>query len=156
MLSLKRRCFYVLPFLFLSPSVAHPQNKAAVSLRDVRKIFVEPMPNGFDQYLITAITKELSGRISIVTLKDDADATLTGAVNKEADGTPSTVARRVLGMDLTTGALRLLPKDGKTILWASEAGDKSIFLVPYRRTGQRKVAERLAKDLRKAIENSSP
>jgi hypothetical protein len=165
MLSLKRHCLYVLPFLLLSPSVAHPQNKAAVpppqnkavvTLKDVKKIFVEPMPNGFDQYLIAAIIKELSGRISIVTSKDDAEAILTGGVNKEADGTPSTVARRLMGMDLTTGAIRLLPKDGKTILWASEAGDKSIFLVPYRRTGQRKVAERLAKDLRTAIENSSP
>jgi hypothetical protein len=153
MFSLKRCCLYVLPLVFLSASFALPQTQVPLTIKNVRKIFIEPMPNGFDQYLIAAITKELKGRVSIVTSKDDADATLTGALNKEANGTSSTVARRVLGMDLTTGALRLLPKDGKTILWASEAGDKSIFLVPYRRTGQRKVAERLAKDLKKAIED---
>lgn len=122
-------------------------------LTDVRKIFVEPMPNQFDQYLVAAITKELSGGITVVTSKEDADSVMKGGTEAEANGTPSTVARRVLGLDLTTGTISLLSKDGKTVLWADEAGDKSVFLVGVRRTGQRKVAERLAKDLKKAMEH---
>ncbi len=126
--------------------------QSSQSLSSITKIFVEPMPSGFDQYLTAAINKELRARIVIVTAKEDADAVLKGGTEREATGTPSTVARRVLGMDLTTGAISLISKDGKSILWASEQGDKSIWFVFYRRTGQRKVAERLAKDLKKAIQ----
>jgi hypothetical protein len=125
---------------------------STIKLSDVKTIFVEPLPNGFDQYLVAALSKELKGRVTLVTSKENADAILTGSLSKEANGTPSTVARRVLGMDLTTGVIRLVPRDGKTVLWASEAGDKSVLGPFFRRTGARKVAERLAKDLKKAMQ----
>ena len=142
----------VLSFLFVPCFPATAQNAAQLS--DIRKIFVEPMPNGFDQYITAALTKELGKRITIVTGKEDADAVLRGGTTSEANGTPSTVARRVLGMDLTTGVVSLISKDGKAVLWASEEGDKSVFWAFYRRTGQRKVAERIAKDLKKTLEKN--
>jgi hypothetical protein len=46
----------------------------------------------------------------------------------------------------------LTSKDSKTILWASEAGDKNFPTFGlYWPAGQRRVAERLAKNLKKAI-----
>jgi hypothetical protein len=142
----------VLLFAFLTGSTAPATAQTQQQLTDVKRIFVEPMGNNFDRYLVAAISKELNGRITVVTTAADADATFKGGSMGEAKGTPDVVARRVLGMDVTSGAISLVSKDGKVVLWAGEAGDKSIFLVGARRTGQRKVAERLAKDLRKAME----
>ena len=139
-------------FAFLSGTTAPATAQAQQRLSDIRRIFVEPMGNNFDRYLVAALSKELEGRIVVVTTAADADATFKGGSIGEAKGTPDVVARRVLGMDVTSGAISLVSKDGKVILWAGEAGDKSIFIVGARRTGQRKVAERLAKDLRKAME----
>jgi hypothetical protein len=147
-----RPLYSVVPLavLFLCRALALPQTQQ--QLGDVKKIYVEPMPNNFDRYLVAAITKELPGRVLVVTTAADADAVLKGGSMGEAKGTPDVVARRVLGMDVTSGAISLVSKDGKFVLWAAEAGDKSIFLVGVRRTGQRKVAERLAKELKKALE----
>jgi hypothetical protein len=142
----------VLLFAFLAGTVVPATAQTQQRLGDVRRIFVEPMGNNFDRYLVAALSKELEGRITVVTTAADADATFKGGSIGEAKGTPDVVARRVLGMDVTSGAISLVSKDGKVVLWAGEAGDKSIFLIGARRTGQRKVAERLAKDLRKAIE----
>jgi hypothetical protein len=147
-----RLAFIVLLFAFLTGTATPATAQTQQRLSDVRKIFVEQMGNNFDQYLVAALSKELEGRITVVTTAADADATFKGGSIGEAKGTPDTVARRVLGMDVTSGAISLISKDGKVVLWAGEAGDKSIFLVGARRTGQRKVAERLAKDLRKAME----
>jgi hypothetical protein len=145
-----RRTFTVFLFGFLIGGAATAQTQQR--LKDVRKIFVEQMGNNFDRYLVAALTTELGDRITIVTAEADADATFKGGSIGEAKGTPDVVARRVLGMDVTSGAISLVSKDGKVVLWAGEAGDKSVFLVGARRTGQRKVAERLAKDLKKAID----
>jgi hypothetical protein len=147
-----RLTFIALLFAFLTGTAAPATAQSQQRLSDVRRIFVEPMGNNFDQYLVAALTKELEGKITVVTTAADADATLKGGSIGEAKGTPDVVARRVLRMDVTSGAISLVSKDGKVVLWAGEAGDKSIFLVGARRTGQRKVAERLAKDLRKAME----
>jgi hypothetical protein len=147
-----RLTFIALLFAFLTGTAAPATAQSQQRLSDVRRIFVEPMGNNFDRYLVAALTKELEGKITVVTTAADADATLKGGSIGEAKGTPDVVARRVLGMDVTSGAISLVSKDGKVVLWAGEAGDKSIFLVGARRTGQRKVAERLAKDLRKAME----
>jgi hypothetical protein len=141
----------LLNLLSVSGRIAVPQTTQ--TLADVKRIFVEPMPNAFDQYLVAAISKELGKRVVIVTKQDDADAVLKGGTAAEAKGTPSTVARRILVMDLTTGAVSLISKDGRTVLWASEEGDKSVFGPFFRRTGARKVAERLAKDLKKALQH---
>ena len=137
---------------FLAVNAVSTAAQSQQHLADVRKIFVEPMGNNFDRYLVAALNQEFGDRFTIVTTAADADAIFKGGSIGEAKGTPDVVARRVLGMDVTSGAVSLVSKDGKVVLWAGEAGDKSIFLVGARRTGQRKVAERLAKDLKKALE----
>jgi len=42
-------------------------------------------------------------------------------------------------------------KAEKVMLWASEAGDRSVFWGALKRGGPRKVAERLVGNLKKAI-----
>jgi hypothetical protein len=40
------------------------------------------------------------------------------------------------------------------VLWSDEAGDRSLFFNVAKRGGQRKVADRLVSDLKKAIEKA--
>ncbi len=40
---------------------------------------------------------------------------------------------------------------GENFVWAFEAGDRSWFWGPLKRRGQRKVAEKLASNLKKAV-----
>jgi len=46
----------------------------------------------------------------------------------------------------------LLDKSGTTVLWSSEAGDRSILFGSMKRGGPRKVADRLVSNLKKAME----
>ena len=51
-----------------------------------------------------------------------------------------------------TGSVSLLDKTGTTVLWSSEAGDRSLFWGSMKRGGPRKVADRLISNLKKAME----
>jgi hypothetical protein len=53
--------------------------------------------------------------------------------------------------DVATGAISIVDKAG-TVLWAGEAGDRSLLLGPVKRGGARKVADRLVHSLKKAME----
>jgi len=53
--------------------------------------------------------------------------------------------------DTATGAVSIVDKAG-TVLWASEAGDRSLLLGPIKRGGPRKVADRLVHNLKKSME----
>jgi hypothetical protein len=46
-----------------------------------------------------------------------------------------------------------LDKEGKTLLWSDEAGDRSLWFGALKRGGQRKVADRLVSKLKKALES---
>jgi hypothetical protein len=54
------------------------QSTPPVSLRAIRKVFVAPMDNQLDEYLRAEITKKFKGKLTVVLLKEDADAILVG------------------------------------------------------------------------------
>jgi hypothetical protein len=121
------------------------------ALNEIKRIFVEPMANELDQFIRAEITKQFKGTLTVVLKKEDADATLTGT-GEWQKGTGAAVTGRWLGLhDTATGAVSLVSKDGKTVLWASEAGDRSIWWGVMKRGGPRKVADRLMHNLRKAM-----
>jgi hypothetical protein len=120
-------------------------------LRAVHKIYIDKLPNDLDQYLRAEFFKQMKGRISIVVEEKDADAILTG-VSEEKTGTGAQITGRYLGLhDNATGSLSMLDKERKTILWADEAGDRSLLFGIAKRGGERKVAERLVGKFKKAI-----
>jgi hypothetical protein len=137
------------------PSAAPPPAAGAViapTLRSVRKVFIEKMPNDLDQYLRAEISKQCNGRLTVVLDKSDADGILAG-VSEEEKGTGAKITGRYLGLhDIATGSVSLLDKEGKVILWANEAGDRSLLFGAMKRGGERKVAERLISKLKKAME----
>lgn len=124
---------------------------AQQSLSSIKKIYVDKMPNDLDQYLRAEITKQFKGAVVVVLEKGDADAILTGA-SDEKKGTGAAITGRYLGLhDNATGSVSLVDKAGKVVLWAGEAGDRSLIFGAAKRGGQRKVADRIVHKLKDAM-----
>jgi hypothetical protein len=122
------------------------------SLREMKKLYIEKMPNDLDQFLRAEIVKELKDRIVMVLSKEDADAIMTGS-GENRTGTGAQITGRYLGLhDNATGAITISDRTGTVVLWSSEAGDRSLFWSSLRRGGPRKVADRLVNNLKKALQ----
>ena len=122
------------------------------SLRSIKKIYIEKMPNDLDQYLRAEISKQFKGSVIVVLDKNDAEGILAG-ISDEKKGTGAQITGRYLGLhDNATGTVSLLDKEGKNILWTDEAGDRSLMFGVMKRGGQRKVADRLISKLKKAMQ----
>lgn len=124
------------------------------NLASVKKIFIDKMDNDLDQYLRAEFTKQFKGKVVVVLDKNEADGILAG-VSVEQKGTGAMVTGHYLGLnDVATGTVSLLDKEGKTVLWADEAGDRSIWWGPFARGGPRKVAARLVSKLKNAMDKA--
>lgn len=127
---------------------AFPQ--AVPTLASVRKVYIDKLPNNLDQYLRAEFSKQMGGRMAVVLDEKDADAILTG-VTEEEKGTGSKITGRYLGLhDTATASISLVDKNRKTLIWSDEAGDRSLLFGIARRGGERKVADRIVKKLKKA------
>lgn len=139
------KAFALCALLFLPAFAEGP------GLRSVKKVFIEKMDNNLDQYLRAEFSKQFKGQVVVVLDPKDADAILAG-VGEEQKGTGAKITGRYLGLhDVATGTVSLLDKEGKTILWSDEAGDRSLMWGAMKRGGQRKVADRLVGKLKKAM-----
>ncbi len=123
----------------------------AASLKGIQRIYIDPMPNDLDHYIRAEITKQFKGGIVVVLDAAEADAVMAG-VGDQKTGVGAALTGRWLGLhDNATGSVSLLDKEGKRVLWSSEAGDRSIFWGAVKRGGPRKVADRLVHNLKKAM-----
>src|SRR5207244_7591094 len=123
----------------------------APSLKSIRKIYIDKMPNDLDQYLRAEVAKQFKGKVVVVLKKEDADGIITG-VNEEQKGTAAKITGRYLGLhDTVNGTISLLDKSESNILWSDEAGDRNLFFGIAHRGGERKVADRLVGTLKKAM-----
>ena len=100
------------------------------------------MGAGLDQYLVAEITKRFKGRLVVVLNLEDSDAILIGDTREDYWG--RTFAPRTVSV---------LDKDGRVVLWSAP--------VDYRRgwwswqpRRPKKVAERLVRNLKKAIDQA--
>ena len=124
----------------------------APTLRSIRRIYVDKMDNDLDQYIRAEIQKKFGGDLTVVLKPEAADAILAG-VSEHQNGTRAAITGRYFGLhDTATGSVSLLDKSGTTVLWSSEAGDRSILFGSMKRGGPRKVADRLVSNLKKAME----
>ena len=136
--------------LFSAASLAVAEN--APPLRSIQKLFVDKMPNDLDQYIRAEITKQFKGKLTVVLKPEDADAIMAGTGDHKT-GTGAAVTGRWLGLhDTATGSVSVLDKEGKAVLWSSEAGDRSIWWGVMKRGGPRKVADRLIHNLKRAMQ----
>jgi hypothetical protein len=124
----------------------------APTLRSIRRIYVDKMDNDLDQYIRAEIQKKFGGDLTVVLKPEAADAILAG-VSEHQNGTRAAITGRYFGLhDTATGSVSLLDKTGTTVLWSSEAGDRSVLFGSMKRGGPRKVADRLVSNLKKAME----
>lgn len=128
-----------------------PSHSAPVSLSSIHKIYIEKMPGELDQYIRAEFTKQAKGQLTVALDKSDADAVLTGT-SEQKEGVGHVITGRYLGLeDNTTAAISLVDPSGKQLLWAAEAGDRSLFFSVAHRGGERKVADRIVSQLLKAV-----
>jgi hypothetical protein len=138
-------------------SAPEPVAKAIVapnitSLNEMKKLYIDKMPNDLDQFIRAEINKELKDKITVVLVKEEADAIMTGT-GENRTGTGAQVTGRYLGLhDTSTGAVSVTDRTGTRVLWSSEAGDRSLLFGAMRRAGPRKVADRLVNNLKKALD----
>ena len=134
----------------LDPSEA-PAPSEIPALREIKALFIEQMANGLEQYIRAELTKQMNGRVTVVLRREDADAILVG-VGDQKDGVGQMITGRYLGLhDTSVGSISLLDREGRVVIWSSEAGDRSIWWGPLTRSGVRKVAERLVHNLKSAM-----
>jgi hypothetical protein len=134
------------------PVAAARSTPNITSVHQVKRLYIDQMPNDLDQFIRAEISKQLNGIITVVLGKDEADAILSGT-GENRTGAAAQITGRYLGLhDTATGAVSLTDRTGTRVLWSSEAGDRSLLFGTMRRAGPRKVAERLVKNLKKALE----
>jgi hypothetical protein len=108
--------------------------KHPLTLRDVRKLYIEKMPNGLDGYLRAAISRKLGSFFTIVLDRREADAILQVTDNR------------------SSGTISMVDPSGKVVLWSGSADDKEKAYLNFRHGGERQVAEKLAGQLKKSLE----
>jgi hypothetical protein len=86
--------------------------------------------------------------ITVVVEEKDADFILTGASIKGDDKWYHTVFG---GKDKNEGSVQLISVKEKTMVWAGEAGDRSLWWGSLRRGGQRKVADRIVSKMKEQL-----
>jgi len=111
------------------------------------KVFIAPMENGLDGFIAPEIIKKKLP-ITVVTDEKEASYVLAGGSIKADDKWYHSVFG---GKDKNEGNVRLLSIKDKQMVWAGEAGDRSLWWGSLKRGGQRKVAERIVKQMSKEL-----
>jgi riboflavin biosynthesis pyrimidine reductase len=105
-------------------------------LKKNSRIFIEKMQNDLDGY-IAAEMMQKKVRLEIVQEADQADYLMVGSGTAE--------------QDRTTGNVRIFERATKRLVFAGEAGDRSLWWGAMSRGGQRKVASRLVDKLKDQV-----
>jgi len=120
------------------PVAGHP----VASPQRVKNLYIEPMVHDFDQDLKAEFSRQLAGRIAIVSKPEDADAVMTG-IGEWHNGTAPAVTGRLAGLHGPRGAVQVLSRD--SLLWASEAWGQ------LKSGSQRRVADRIVHNFKNAL-----
>lgn len=111
------------------------------------KIFIAPMENSLNEFLTAAFIKE-KVPVTVLTTDEGADYIVTGVSIKGEGKWYDTVFGTE--KDRNQGSIKLIKVADKSLAWAGSAGDKRGFWDPvWAKTGQEKVAKRLAKSIKK-------
>jgi hypothetical protein len=119
----------VLALLALAFTQAVAQNKSEKPSLDGAKIFIEPMQGDLHPFMAAEIVKKKLP-VVIVMERNNADYILAGSFIKGDD-------------NKNQGSVQLLNVKDKTLVWAGEAGDRSMFFGGWSRGAQSKVADRI-------------
>jgi hypothetical protein len=137
----------VLALLALAFTQASAQTKFEKHTLAGKKIFIEPMQGDLHPFIAAEIVKQKLPFV-VVTEKKKAQYILVGGFIKGDDKWYHTT----FGVtNKNEGSVRLLNVKNKTLVWAGEAGDRSLPLGGWSRGGQRKVADRIVSKMKKDL-----
>ena len=122
--------------LSLSSYVAAAQSAAQLS--NVRKIYIEKMNNNLDQYLASSISSKFHGTLTVVLDRASADAILRG--------------QNLAAQETQKATVQLVDKSESTILWSGSANDRSMMMLDLKHGGEKKLADHLIGELKKAMQ----
>jgi hypothetical protein len=133
-----------------------PGERSAQSAPAVRgifpgaRLFVEEMDHDLDGYIRAEIAKK---QVPLVVVMDveQADLIMMGSASAAEKRSWLEGLLTPVEKDKNTGNVMIFNKAEKVMLWASEAGDSTVFWGALKRGGPRNVAERLVGNLKKAI-----
>jgi hypothetical protein len=115
-------------------------------------LYISPMQGNLDGFIAAEIIKQ---HVPIVVVIDERDAqfVLTGLSLQEDDKWYHIAFGTF--KDRNEGNVRLLNVQTKTMVWAGEAGDRSLIYGAFKRGGQRKIAQRITEHLKKEYFSSA-
>ena len=109
-------------------------------------IYIEKMEHDLDGYLRAEIVKQKIP-LKVVLKADDADLILTGSSTKEEKRSWHE-GWLTAEKDKATGSVMVVDKRTNAMIWAGEAGDRSLWWGALKKGGKRKVAERLVNEMK--------
>jgi hypothetical protein len=143
-----RHCLLaVLAILALASTQAVAQTRSGKSHLAGARIFIAPMKGDLHPYIAAEIV-EKKLPVVVVTDRNNADYILAGSFRK-GDGKWNHTAFGIT--DSNKGGIQLIRVRDKTVVWAGEAGDRSMFLGGWSRGGQSKVADRVVNKMKKDL-----
>jgi hypothetical protein len=115
---------------------------------DGSRIFVAKMERDLDTYITSKISKKKLP-VVLVTSEQEADYIITGAALKG----DTKWYQSVLGSakDKNEGSIQVYEAKSRTMLWAGEAGDRSLLWGRLAKHGRDKVASRLVDKMKKEL-----
>lgn len=115
------------------------------------KVFITPMDRNLDSFIVAEIQKQKLP-VEVVLQQPHAQYILTGFSQITGSHWAEQVATSIFGgKDKYEASVKMVSADGTRLIWAGEAGDRSILFGAFRRGGQRKVASRIVKEMRQVI-----
>lgn len=115
-------------------------------------VFIAPMEGGLNSFLSAEIIKQKLP-VQIVLDETKADYVITGSMVTAENKWQDVAAQIFIGgnRDRTQGSIMLINPKNKSLVWSGNAGDRSFWLGALARKGQRKLAIRLVKLMRKDV-----
>ena len=115
---------------------------------DGSRLFISEMEGGLHTYIASEITKK---KLPVVIVVEDieADYVISGATLKGDDKWYQTVLGTA--KDKNEGSIQVVSVKDRTLIWAGEAGDRSLMWGRFSRGGKSKVASRLVSKMKKEL-----
>jgi len=144
-LTLLTRIFALSLILLGSAGLAIAQTKVPQNA----KVFIAPMEGNLHTFIAAELVKQ-KVPLTVVMEESAAEFILTGGSRQTGD---NKWYDTVFGTerDRNEGSVTMVSVKDKSLAWAGEAGDRSLWFGALKRGGQRKVADRIVNRMKKDL-----
>jgi hypothetical protein len=137
--------FALVGSVLMSNGVFAQDSKPTTPFKAGIKLYIDEMEGGLSGYLRAELMKK-KVPVTLVGTADAADFIMTGESQERKSGWSE--GWLTTKKDNSTGSVTVVSAATKEIVWADEAGDRSLLWGGLSRGGPRKVASRIADSLK--------